>query len=110
MLQVAEKQATLVALETQLGSTSTSAAENRDQIQRLQLQMTELQNEHVAWQRTMLDGRLQELRVAAARVENNQALKVVKSPPSHSRPLKPCLNFGYCYNFVRSQRSCPFTA
>ncbi len=37
--------------------------------------MTELQDQHVAWQQSMLDGRLQELRAAAARVENNQALK-----------------------------------
>ena len=76
VLQVAEKQVALAALETQLGSTSASAHQNRDQIQSLQLQMSELQNEHVAWQRTMLDGRLQDLRAAAARVENNQALKV----------------------------------
>jgi len=74
-LQVAAKQAALAALETQLGSTSASASQNRDQIQRLQLQMTELQDQHVAWQQSMLDGRLQELRAAAARVENNQALK-----------------------------------
>lgn len=58
--------------------------------------MTELQNEHVAWQRTMLDGRLQELRAAAARVENNQALKVTSPPPrwphvlSHLLPPHPC--------------------
>ena len=74
-LQVAAKQTALAALETQLGSTSASASQNRDQIQRLQLQMTELQDQHVAWQQSMLDGRLQELRAAAARVENNQALK-----------------------------------
>jgi len=74
-LQVAAKQAALAALETQLGSTNSSASQNRDQIQRLQLQMTELQDQHVAWQQSMLDGRLQELRAAAARVENNQALK-----------------------------------
>lgn len=74
-MQVAEKQAALVALETQLGSTNASAAQNRDQIQKLQMQMTELQDQHVAWQQTMLTGRLQELRAAAARVENNQALK-----------------------------------
>jgi len=74
-LQVAAKQAALAALETRLGSTSASASQNRDQIQRLQLQMTELQDQHVAWQQSMLDGRLQELRAAAARVENNQALK-----------------------------------
>lgn len=74
--QVAAKQAALAALETQLGSTSASASQNRDQIQQLQLQMTELQDQHVAWQQSMLDGRLQELRAAAARVENNQALKV----------------------------------
>ncbi|KAL0025381.1 hypothetical protein WJX79_002338 [Trebouxia sp. C0005] len=74
--QVAAKQAALAALEAQLGSTSASASQNRDQIQRLQLQMTELQDQHVAWQQSMLDGRLQELRAAAARVENNQALKV----------------------------------
>lgn len=47
-----------------------------DQIQRLQVQMNELQNEHKAWQRSMLSGRLQELRAAAAQVENNQALQV----------------------------------
>ncbi|DBB05029.1 TPA: hypothetical protein ACH3X3_010299 [Trebouxia sp. C0006] len=75
-LQVAAKQAALAALETQLGSTNSSASQNRDQIQRLQLQMTELQDQHVAWQQSMLDGRLQELRSAAARVENNQGLKV----------------------------------
>ncbi len=74
-MQVAAKQAALAALETRLGSTSASASQNRDQIQRLQLQMTELQDQHVAWQQSMLDGRLQELRAAAARVENNQALK-----------------------------------
>lgn len=74
-MQVADKQAALAALETQVGCTSASAAHNKDQIQRLQLQMTELQDQHAAWQQTMLDGRLQELRAAAARVENNQALK-----------------------------------
>ncbi|DBA77152.1 TPA: hypothetical protein ACH3X1_009725 [Trebouxia sp. C0004] len=74
--QVAAKQAALAALETQLGSTSASALHNRDQIQRLQLQMTELQDQHMAWQQSMLNGRLQELRAAAARVENNQTLKV----------------------------------
>ena len=74
-LQVAAKQAALAALETQLGSTNSSASQNGDQILRLQLQMTELQDQHVAWQQSMLDGRLQELRAAAARVENNQALK-----------------------------------
>lgn len=74
-MQVANKQAALAALESQLGSTNASAAQNRDQIQRLQIQMTELQDQHVAWQQTMLDGRLQELRTAAARVENNQAFK-----------------------------------
>ena len=73
---MAEKQATLAELDAQLGSASVSAAENRDQIQRLQVQMSELQNEHKAWQRSMLDGRLQELRAAAAQVENNQALQV----------------------------------
>lgn len=75
-MQVAEKQSALAALETQLGSTTASAAQNRDQIQKLQLQMTELQDQHVMWQQSMLGGRLQELRAAAARVENNQALKV----------------------------------
>lgn len=77
---MAEKQATLAELDAQLGSTSAAAAENRDQIQRLQVQMSELQNEHVAWQRNMLDGRLQELRAAAAQVENNQALQVTSQP------------------------------
>ena len=75
-MQVADKQAALAALETQLGSTNASAAQNRDHIQKLQVQMTELQDQHAAWQQSMLDGRLQELRAAAARVENNQALKV----------------------------------
>lgn len=79
-VQVVEKQATLAELDAQLGSTSAAAAENRDQIQRLQVQMSELQNEHVAWQRNMLDGRLQELRAAAAQVENNQALQVGSQP------------------------------
>ena len=74
--QVTEKQAALASLETQLGSTNSSAAHNRDQIQKLQLQMTELQDQHMAWQQNMLGGRLQELRVAAAKVENNQAVKV----------------------------------
>ncbi len=74
-MQVAEKQAALAALETNLGSTKASAAQNREQIQHLQLQMTELQDQHATWQQNMLDGRLQELRAAAARVENNQALK-----------------------------------
>lgn len=74
--QVAEKQAALASVEAHLGSTTASAAQNRDQIQKLQLQMTELQDQHMAWQQNMLDGRLQELRAAAAKVENNQALKV----------------------------------
>ena len=75
IVQVADKQAALAALESQLDSTNTSAAQNRGQILRLQRQMTELQDQHTAWQQTMLEGRLQQLRAAAARVENNQALK-----------------------------------
>lgn len=75
-LQVAAKQAALSSMEVQLGSTNASAAVNKDHIQKLQLQMTELQDQHMAWQQNMLDGRLQELRTAAARVENNQSLKV----------------------------------
>lgn len=87
-MQVAEKQATLAELDAQLGSTSAAAAENRDQIQRLQVQMSELQNEHVAWQRNMLDGRLQELRAAAAQVENNQALQVTtQAPVAQGNPI-----------------------
>ena len=56
--------------------------------------MSQLQNEHVAWQRSMLDGRLQELRAAAAQVENNQALQVTAQPSFNctdmSAFLDPC--------------------
>lgn len=87
-LQVAEKRATLAELDAQLGSAGASAEENRDQIQRLQAQMSELQNEHKAWRHSMLDGRLQELKAAAAQVENNQALQVTIlpfwHPPGHA--------------------------